>query len=570
MDILRNLKISQKLILLIVISAISIGVVGVSGYKYMKDMARGSEIMYDNHLKPIDWLGEIRLNNRTIDGYMLEAMLTTDSNKYEQLVGNIEKEIARNNSLIGEYEKLNLFSEEKEYIADYKEAVIAYSEARSEVLALAQKNENDKAYHYYTDVASDRRAEVNDILSSLQDFNEKLAEEIKNTNSENLKKANIILISIISGALIISIIIGLVITRVIVNPIKQIQDLMMKAEEGDFSVKGNYQFKDEVGQLVTSFNKMIGGLRDIIRKVSETSETVAASSQELSASAEQSTHASQHIAVTIHDLVSGSNDQLNSVEESKKIIGKMADYAEKITENADVMAENANETVEISIEGKQSIHKVMNQMNSINENVTGLGSSIKALSERSVEIGKINEVITAIAGQTNLLALNAAIEAARAGEQGKGFAVVADEVRKLAEQSANSAEQITNLIQMIQHETNETITSMDSATKEVQGGLEVVQEAGQSFEKIEASINGVAVQIKDVVNAINELSSGSSQVAVSINSVKAIAEQSAASNQNVSAATEEQLASMEEIETSAANLAKISSELQHLVHRFKF
>ncbi|MEC2077158.1 HAMP domain-containing methyl-accepting chemotaxis protein [Metabacillus fastidiosus] len=565
MNVLSNMKISQKFLLLITISILSLGIIGFMGYTYIKEMANDSEVMYKEQLKPISSLGQMLANNRLMDAYMLEAILTDDPIRYEQLMQNLEDTIAQNIQL----EVPELFTEEVITMDDYVKFVEGYTIVRKEALRLAEAGEDDKAYTYYVNEGSSKRDELQQFNSELKLYHESLAEKIYKQNHEKLKTATAVFLAVITAAMAVSITIGLMISRSIVNPIKRIQKLMVRAESGDFSISGSYRSKDEVGQLVTSFNKMIMGLREMIRTVNETSETVAASSQELSASAEHSAKASEHISLTIQQLAVGSNHQLQSVEESTYVINEMTDYAEQITRNAEEMTESANETAEISIEGKQSIDKVMHQMNSINENVTGLGSSIKGLSERSVEIGKINEVITAIAGQTNLLALNAAIEAARAGEQGKGFAVVADEVRKLAEQSANSAEQITNLIQMIQHETNETITSMNSATKEVQGGLEVVQEAGQSFEKIEASINGVVTQIKDIASAINELSSRSTQIADSIHTVKTVAEESAASNQNVTAATEEQLASMEEIETSAANLAKISEQLQGLILKFK-
>ncbi|MGG3928277.1 HAMP domain-containing methyl-accepting chemotaxis protein [Metabacillus fastidiosus] len=565
MNVLSNMKISQKFLLLITISILSLGIIGFMGYTYIKEMAHDSEVMYKEQLKPISSLGQMLANNRLMDAYMLEAILTNDPVKYEQLMQSMEDTIAKNIQL----EVPELFTEEVITMDDYVKFVEGYTMVRKETLRLAKAGEDEQAYEYYVTEGSHKRDELQQFNSDLKLYHESLAEKIYKQNHEKLKTATAVFLAVIIAAMAVSIAIGLMISRSIVNPIKRIQKLMVRAESGDFSISGSYRSKDEVGQLVTSFNKMIMGLREMIRTVNETSETVAASSQELSASAEHSAKASEHISLTIQQLAVGSNDQLQSVEESTYVINEMTDYAEQITRNAEEMTESANETAEISIEGKQSIDKVMDQMNSINENVTGLGSSIKGLSERSVEIGKINEVITAIAGQTNLLALNAAIEAARAGEHGKGFAVVADEVRKLAEQSANSAEQITNLIQMIQHETNETITSMDSATKEVQGGLEVVQEAGQSFEKIESSINGVVAQIKDIASAINELSSRSAQIADSIHTVKTVAEESAASNQNVTAATEEQLASMEEIETSAANLAKISEQLQGLILKFK-
>lgn len=161
----------------------------------------------------------------------------------------------------------------------------------------------------------------------------------------------------------------------------------------------------------------------------------------------------------------------------------MTEFAGRISSSAEKAAATADQTALMSLEGTKAIDKVSAQMQSINETVVSLSEAFKHLTERSNEIGNITEVITSIAEQTNLLALNAAIEAARAGEQGKGFAVVADEVRKLAEQSAQSAEQITRLITIIQNDTKQTMNSVISATGEVKEGLVVVHEAGGAFQK---------------------------------------------------------------------------------------
>ncbi|MEK4030578.1 methyl-accepting chemotaxis protein [Pseudobacillus sp. FSL P4-0506] len=569
MKILHDLKISQKLLTLIILFAVITSIVGVVGYKNMKEMAHGSEIMYKEHLQPLDWLGRINANNRAIDAFTLEIMVTKDPAKYEELMNSINRAIKENNAWMEQYKKTELSSEEKEGLAVFQKRLLEFRELRQKVLDLAAQNKNDQAYALYNREASQKRQQINQAINDLQDYNEQLAKRIKEKNNEKLGTARLILITVSLLGIVISIFIGLMITKIIVNPIKQIQSLMSRAEDGDFTVEGNYRSKDEIGQLVSSFNNMINGLKQIIKTVSETSELVAASSEELSASAEQSSRAGESVSTNIEELAKGSSRQLRSVEESTKIINEMAGYAEKITVHAEQVSQKVSQTSDMSSEGKQSIEKVMQQMNSINENVTGLGVSIKELSESSSEIRRINEVITAIAAQTNLLALNAAIEAARAGEAGKGFAVVADEVRKLAEQSAASAEQITNLIQIIQSNTGQTLQSMTSAATEVEAGLNVVQEAGESFEKIEISIHEVVSQIKDVASAINQLSSGTVQVADSMNVVRNVAEESAASNESVSTATKEQLVSMDEISTASATLAKISEELQQLIMRFK-
>jgi methyl-accepting chemotaxis protein len=188
-------------------------------------------------------------------------------------------------------------------------------------------------------------------------------------------------------------------------------------------------------------------------------------------------------------------------------------------------------------------------MDSINTTVNGLSAAIEGLGHRSDEIGQIIDSITAIASQTNLLALNAAIEAARAGDQGRGFAVVADEVRKLAEESAQSAKQIAGLISAIQAETTQAVKSMESATNEVQDGLQVVHTAGDSFSQLTSAISDVTSQIQEVSDTISE--------------------SAAANTENVSAASEEQMAAMEEIASSAESLSKMAADLQRLTQKFK-
>jgi methyl-accepting chemotaxis protein len=190
------------------------------------------------------------------------------------------------------------------------------------------------------------------------------------------------------------------------------------------------------------------------------------------------------------------------------------------------------------------------------------------LGERSVQIGQIVDTISGIAGQTNLLALNAAIEAARAGEQGRGFAVVADEVRKLAEQSQDATKQIADLIQEIQGETDKAVVAMNQGTHEVKVGTEVVSVAGQAFGEITLLITQVSDQIQDISAAIQQVTSGSQLIVSSVQDIDGISKKVAEEAETVSAATEEQSASMEEIAASSQSLAKMARDLEAAVSKF--
>lgn len=569
MNLLRNIKIRSKLFVIIIISALALSIVGIQGVGGLSKLSKGSEMIYQDQLIPNQLFARLKANNLDLDTYKFELMVTKDSDRNETLQKNIKEKNEENNTLMEKIDQLKLMDNVSEKYESFKSEYKKLQDISSEMLSLAVKNENDKAYDVYLKEMEPQRETVNQLIEDIQTLNADNAKTIYQRDSKEAGSIITLLIIVIAASLVLSISIGLLMTRLITKPIKDIQALFAETEQGDFTVKGTYQSKDELGLLTASFNKMVAGVRSIIETVGETSHQVASSSQELSASADESTKASEYISTTIQELAVGSDQQVESVENSRTVIKGMTEFAGRISSSAEKAAATADQTALMSLEGTKAIDKVSAQMQSINETVVSLSEAFKHLTERSNEIGNITEVITSIAEQTNLLALNAAIEAARAGEQGKGFAVVADEVRKLAEQSAQSAEQITRLITIIQNDTKQTMNSVISATGEVKEGLVVVHEAGGAFQKIENSITEVVTQINDVTNLVKNLTAGTSEIETAISGVKEVAETAAGSTQTVSAATQEQLASMEEIAAASQILAQNAEELQHLIQKFK-
>ncbi|WP_339227882.1 methyl-accepting chemotaxis protein [Bacillus sp. FSL K6-0972] len=569
MNLLRNIKIRSKLFVIIIISALSLSIVGIQGVGGLSKLSKGSEMIYQDQLIPNQLFAKLKANNLDLDTYKFELMVTKDDDRNETLQKNIKEKNEENSTLMEKIDQLKLMDNVSEKYESFKNEYKKLQDISSEMLSLAVKNENDKAYDVYLKEMEPQRETVNQLIEDIQTLNADNAKTIYQQDSKEAGSIITLLIVVIAASLVLSISIGLLMTRLITKPIKDIQALFAETEQGDFTVKGTYQSKDELGLLTASFNKMVAGVRSIIETVGETSHQVASSSQELSASADESTKASEYISTTIQELAVGSDQQVESVENSRTVIKGMTEFARRISSNAEKAAATADQTALMSLEGTKAIDKVSAQMKSINETVVSLSEAFKHLTERSNEIGNITEVITSIAEQTNLLALNAAIEAARAGEQGKGFAVVADEVRKLAEQSAQSAEQITRLITIIQNDTKQTMNSVISATGEVKEGLVVVHEAGGAFQKIENSITEVVTQINDVTNLVKNLTAGTSEIETAISGVKEVAETAAGSTQTVSAATQEQLASMEEIAAASQILAQNAEELQHLIQKFK-
>ena len=267
--------------------------------------------------------------------------------------------------------------------------------------------------------------------------------------------------------------------------IRKVRDISVRIADGDLRVEElKPASTDEVADLMVATNTMVQHLKDLIGGVMRTSEHVAAASEELSASAEETTKATNQLATAAQDVASGADGQMRGATESARAMEDMAQGISRMAETSSVVSQVSAQMAGAAEEGSQSINSAVQQMQSIHNSVTESAAQIQVVSDHSKKIEQIIYVITEISAQTNLLALNAAIEAARAGEHGRGFAVVADEVRKLAEKSADSSRQIVSIIEKMRDGTTLSVATMDKVTTETETGLAVVTEAGQAFEQI--------------------------------------------------------------------------------------
>lgn len=341
------------------------------------------------------------------------------------------------------------------------------------------------------------------------------------------------------------------------------------AGNGDFTAKVEDHSSDELGILSDSYNKMSGSLKGMMNEVISTSELLASSSEELTASSEQTSKATETITESIQQVADGAEQSTSSVQESAIALEEVTKGIQSIADNASIVSEVSVQATEKAKEGGLFVDKTVNQINEINLSVVASGEVIKTLEHRSQEIEKITNVITAIANQTNLLALNAAIEAARAGEHGKGFAVVADEVRKLAEQSQQSSSQISALIKTIQEDMTQSSQSIEQVSVDVKEGLAIVNQTKETFKEILEFMGNLTGQINDMAATSEEISASTQEVSATVSGIINISEQTSMHSQNVAASAEEQLASMEEIATSASALSNLADDLKVLIGKFK-
>ena len=388
---------------------------------------------------------------------------------------------------------------------------------------------------------------------------EQLANEVRN---------NIILFIVVE--LLIGVILFWIIVTRSVRSLLSIVEAVNRLSKGDLKVeKIKVKTKDEIAKLGISVNKLIDSLRSLIIQLNGTAEKVAVSSDELSSITEQNNQAVEHIASTMEEVAVGAENEVKSVDEIVSLINQSNNNLSQVVQKNEKVSLHAENALEKTDVGLLAIEHAENQMESIYKNVDSLALVVEGLGKRSFEIGAITEVITAIANQTNLLSLNAAIEAARAGEHGRGFAVVSDEVRKLAEKSAQSAQQISQLITLIQEQTKKAVKSMEKVSIEVAQGTSAVNEAGKSFNQIQATVNDVTLKVEEVAITLKQTIEGSENIISSMDAISKIVEETAMGTESVSASIEEQMASMEEVASSANSLAGMADELQNQVKRFK-
>ncbi|MCB2291651.1 methyl-accepting chemotaxis protein [Clostridium sp. CS001] len=377
-----------------------------------------------------------------------------------------------------------------------------------------------------------------------------------------------IVILIIITCILVMVAVG-IFSAYITKNIKEVNDLSRSIAEGDLTQIINVKSENEIGSMGNNLNKMNNNLKRLIQKISGSLENVVATAEELTASSDQTQQSAEQVSLAIQQVAFGSAEQVDIANDTTKIAGEIFTGMEQISNNIQEVTNTSIEASKRAGKGNEVVYLAVEQMNNIQDKVAMSTQAVAVLGDKSKEIGSIVSLITSIAGQTNLLALNAAIEAARAGEQGKGFAVVADEVRKLAEQSGSAAGSISNLINEIQKEIVNAVGAMDNGTVAVQDGISMVNQAGKSFAEILKDINYIASQMQDVSAVTEEISAGTHNMLGAIENVAKISTESSGNAESVVAASEQQTALMKEVANAAENLTQMAVELQSLMSGFK-
>ncbi len=406
-------------------------------------------------------------------------------------------------------------------------------------------------------------------LNVIGEIIDKGAGEWSAMQAKYLRNQAIVLVIIFAVTLAVTVLLGLLLISGIKNPIDKLLNAVTNVAKGNLNIKAiEITTDDEIGKLGREFNIMLENLRSVISSSKVSSESLSTLSRDISNNIEQASMAIQQISSTVQGVADGAQETANNVTSASNAVETMSKKIEDLSQNASKVEKTAQDAMKLTEEGQRVIDELNKGFSKTTDATNSVVTVMNELEQTAGEIGRIVETIMSISSQTNLLALNAAIEAARAGEAGRGFAVVADEVRKLAEESNQSAQRISQFIEEIRNRITLAARSTDEAVKTISTQVEIGASVTETFNKISQANTGISSMIQEINSGIISLVNDGKKISDAIQSVAAIAQENAASSEEVSAAVEEVTATMESITSNLQRLVEISKELDEINRRF--
>ncbi|MDG0811043.1 methyl-accepting chemotaxis protein [Cohnella rhizosphaerae] len=522
-----DLKTSVKLIASFIVMALLMAIVGIYGLNGLGTSNSNLKDMYNNQLIAVQQLLMAQSNLNEVRTQVRKLYMTNAESDKQTVRDKITDTQALVQAGLDAFQKTKLSETSASKIDPLLEGWTQYQKRTEQLLALDKSGANDEMKAFidgdYTTTAQAFMAKLGELVN----INVGEAEAARDKGEKSYNSAKITTIVIIALGVLISVMFGYWIAKIISGPIAKVVELLKRIADGDLRHTTDIRTKDEIGILADAANTTVIKLRSTVQSIADSAQNLSAASQEISASTEE--------------VASGSMSQANAAISISELFKDLSSAIHTVAGNTEKAYEISDTTMKKAQDGGEIIRASVDSMSKVE-------ASMARLEEDSNLIGEIIEVIDDIADQTNLLALNAAIEAARAGEQGRGFAVVADEVRKLAERSTEATKQITGIIKGMQQNTKSSVGA-------VQDCASYSRSTGEAFDGISDLVNKTSHMMSEIAAASEEQSAQTASVLGSVESISNASQQSAAASEETAAA--------------AQSLAVLAEDLQRAVSIFK-